>query len=1078
MLVYDGFDPSNEGLREALTSTGNGYFCIRGAAEWEDPGDVHYPGTYAHGVYNRESTIVGGRPVPNEDLVNLPRCLSLKLCIEDEDPIRLSNVELLFYRHTYDVRYALVVRELRFRDRAGRETALWSRRFVSMGRMHLGALEWEIVAENWSGRAKVLSILDGRVVNRGVPRYHQLWGRHLDPEGPRTYGDDVIALKVRTRQSRIEIAEAARTRMYRGAHELDVARSVDQMQDYVQQSLEFEIEQDAPVRIEKVVSLYTSRDRAINEPMANAGKSVHRYPAFAEALEGHVHTWDELWEVCDVRLPRETRVQFLLRLHISHLLQVCSRLTPHHDAGAPARGLNGEAYRGHVFWDELYVYPFLNFRLPEITRGLLMYRYRRIGEARASAQRAGYLGAMYPWQSGSDGEEETQLIHINPLSGTWDPDFSHNQRHVNAAIFYNIWHYYQTTHDVDFLRDHGAEMMLEIARFWSSIAHFNPDRDRWEIHGVMGPDEFHEKYPEADEGGLRNNAYTNVMVAWICETAQEVLDLLPKSRRDVLRVRIGLQDDEIRRWEEISRKMFVPFHLDGIISQFEGYEELEELDWDGYRSKYPNIQRLDRILRAEGDSPDRYSLSKQADTVMLFFLFSHEELSRLFARLGYELTEETARRTIDYYERRTSHGSTLSFVTHAGVLARMDPESSWERFLVALESDVGDVQGGTTQEGIHLGVMAGTLDLLQRAYLGTEIRDDVLTFDPVMIDRLDGLHLAMQFRRAHITVSLSGRTLTVAALADRYRATIKVGVGDSVHELRGGDSVSFPVGGAAPTTDPSALPTPARPRFDGAIFDIDGVLVDSPHEQAWRDTLRELMETGWADIRPQTTWAPERFTSHVYQEVVAGKPRISGARAALDYFGLPENNALVEEYAERKQRMVVGLIEAGQFTAFPDALRLLLAVHAAGIRVATASSSKNTGLMLSRVRLDTFADEQGLDFDFIRTGQTILDVVDVDTSGRSFKQGKPHPEIFLTAARELGLSPESCFVVEDAVSGITAAKAGGMDALGIARADDSQLLSGAGADLVVTTLDDVDRDALLHGRLMRAGASGSVRDGP
>jgi trehalose/maltose hydrolase-like predicted phosphorylase len=821
VLVYDGFDPSSEGLREALTSTGNGYFCIRGAVEWEDADDVHYPGTYAHGVYNRESTIVGGRPVPNEDLVNLPRCLSLRLCIEDEDPIRLSNVELLSYRHTYDVRYALVTRELRFRDRAGRETSLRSRRFVSMGRMHLGALEWEIVAANWSGRVKVLSVLDGRVLNRGVPRYHPLWGRHLDPEGPRTYGDDVIALKVRTRQSRIEIAEAARTRVYRSppappagapAHpqQVKVKRSIDQMQDYIQQNLEFDLAQSEPVRVEKMVSLYTSRDRAINEPMTNAEKSVHRYPAFGDALEGHMHTWDELWEVCDVRLPRDQRVQFLLRLHISHLLQVCSRLTPHHDAGVPARGLNGEAYRGHVFWDELYVYPFLNFRLPEVTRGLLMYRYRRIGEARASAQQAGYRGAMYPWQSGSDGEEETQLIHINPLSGKWDPDFSRNQRHVNAAIFYNIWHYYQTTHDVDFLRDHGAEMMLEIARFWSSIAHFNRDRDRWEVHGVMGPDEFHEKYPDADEGGLRNNAYTNVMVAWICETAQEVLELLPKSRRDVLRVRIGLEDEEIQRWGEISRKMFVPFQANGIISQFEGYEELEELDWDGYRSRYPNIQRLDRILRAEGDSPDRYSLSKQADTVMLFFLFSYDELSRLFAQLGYELTQDTARRTIDYYERRTSHGSTLSFVTHAGVLARMDADSSWQRFRVALESDIGDVQGGTTQEGIHLGVMAGTLDLVQRAYLGTEIRDDVLTFDPVMLDRLDGLQLAMQFRRAHITVSLDGPRLTVTALADGYRATIKVGVGDVVRELRGGDSVAFLVGGAGAPTRVSRGSRPAK----------------------------------------------------------------------------------------------------------------------------------------------------------------------------------------------------------------------------------------------------------------------------
>jgi trehalose/maltose hydrolase-like predicted phosphorylase/beta-phosphoglucomutase-like phosphatase (HAD superfamily) len=1074
MLVYDGFDPSQEGLREALTSTGNGYFCIRGAAEWEDADNVHYPGTYAHGVYNRESTIVGGRPVPNEDLVNLPRGLSLKLVIEEEDPIRLSNVELLSYRHTYDVRYALATRELRFRDRAGRETRLRSRRFVSMGRMHLGALEWEIVAENWSGRAKVLSVLDGRVLNRGVARYHQLWGRHLDSEGPRTYGTDVISLRVRTRQSRIEIAEAARTRVYRGDQELEVARGVNQMQDYIQQSLEFELEQNAPVRVEKIVGLYTSRDRAIAEPMANAGKSVQRYPGFAEAFEGHVHTWDELWEVCDVRLPKEPRVQFLLRLHISHLLQTCSRLTPHHDAGVPARGLNGEAYRGHVFWDELYVYPFLNFRLPEITRGLLMYRYRRIGEARASAQEAGYRGAMYPWQSGSDGEEETQLIHINPLSGRWDPDFSRNQRHVNAAIFYNIWHYYQVTHDVDFLRDHGAEMMLEIARFWSSIAHFNPDRDRWEIHGVMGPDEFHEKYPDADEGGLRNNAYTNVMVAWICETAQQVLDLLPKTRRDVLRVRIGLQEDEIRRWQEISRKMFVPFHGDRIVSQFEGYEELEELDWDGYRSKYPNIQRLDRILRAEGDSPDRYGLSKQADTVMLFFLFSQEELSRLFAQLGYELSEETARRTIDYYERRTSHGSTLSFVTHAGVLARIDPESSWQRFLVALESDIGDIQGGTTQEGIHLGVMAGTLDLVQRAYLGTEIRDDVLTFDPVMIDRLDGLHLAMQFRRAHITVSLSGAKLTVTALADGYRATLKVGVGDAVHELRGGDTVTFTVGRAAPSGEPRLKHTSPQSRFGGAIFDIDGVLVDSPHELAWRETLRELMETSWSHIRPQTTWTPDGFTPHVYQEFVAGKPRMSGARAALEYFGLHDDE-LTEEYAVRKQEMVVRLIEAGQFTAFPDAMRLLLDVHAAGIPVATASSSKNTGLMLSRVRLDTFATEHDLDLDFIQPGQTLLDLIDVDTSGRSFKHGKPHPEIFLTASHELGVPAEACLVVEDAVSGINAAKAARMAALGIARVDDSRLLSEAGADLVVTTLDDVDRAPLREGRLSRVRPPASAQ---
>jgi trehalose/maltose hydrolase-like predicted phosphorylase/beta-phosphoglucomutase-like phosphatase (HAD superfamily) len=1072
-LVYDGFAPEDEGLREALTSTGNGYFCNRGCAEWEEAGDVHYPGTYAHGVYNRESTIMGAHLVPNEDLVNLPRPLWMKLSLEGEEPIRLANVELLAYRHAYDVRYALLTRELRFRDRAGREMSLRSRRFVSMGRMHLAALEWTLVAENWSGRIELTPALDGRVLNRGVARYQQLWGRHLDPQGPRIHVPDVIALKVRTRQSRIEIAVAARTRVYRGEDELAVERHTHQMEDYVQQTLCFEVRRGEPVRVEKMVALYTSRDRGINEPLLNAGKSAIRYPSFREAFDGHQHAWRELWEVCDIRLPREPRVQFLLRLHISHLLQTCSRLTPHHDAGVPARGLNGEAYRGHVFWDELYVYPFLNYRLPEITRGLLLYRYRRIGEARAIAEQAGFRGAMYPWQSGSDGEEETQVVHINPLTGRWERDLSHNQRHVNAAIFYNVWHYYQVSHDIEFLREHGAEMMLEIARFWSSIARYNPERDRFEIHGVMGPDEFHEKYRDATEGGLRNNAYTNVMVAWICRTAREALELLPASRREVLRARTGLTDAELGRWQEMAHKMFVPFHADGIISQFEGYEELEELDWERYRERYGNIQRLDRILRAEGDSPDRYKVSKQADTVMLFYLFSQRELEQLFGDLGYEYSRQTERKTIEYYDQRTSHGSTLSHVTHARVLAEIDPESSWQRFRLALESDIDDIQGGTTKEGIHLGVMAGTLDLLQRAYLGTEIVDGVVHFKPTAIDRLDGLRLPLQVRRTPIVVSIDGSRLTISVLAEGYTRPITVHVHGVARELGADQSTTFEL--SSPTSARSRTESRPSGRFKGAIFDVDGVLVDSPHEMAWRETLRELMETDWSTLRPKTRWAPERFTPQVYQEVVAGKPRRSGALAALEYFAVPDAGDLVDEYAERKQAKVIALIEAGQFRPFPDGVRLLLDVRAAGIRLAAASSSKNADLMLARVRLDTLADEHGVADESIEPGQTLLELIDADISGRDLTRGKPDPEIFLTACHELGLAPEACFVVEDAPAGVTAAKAGRMAALGIARAGDSQLLHRAGADLVVTTLDDVDRAGLSDGRLMRAGVPASRR---
>ncbi len=789
-IAYDAYEPSDEGVREALTSTGNGYFCTRGLAEWEQADGIHYPGTYVHGGYNRETTIMGGIPVLNEDLVNLPNWTVLKLRIEGEEVLRFDEFELLSYRHEYDIRKAVVARELRFRDKHGRETTLRSRRFISMARAHQAAIEWTLTPENWSGRLDIVSALDARIENEGVARYAQLEGRHLQPTFPRTFGSEVIALMARTRQSRIYVAQAARTRVFSGLRPVEVQRDLHQVEDYIQHVLSFEAREGASMRVEKVVAFYTSRDRAISEPLGSAGRSVSGYPPFAGALRDHRQAWDDLWEMCDLALPRDARVQLLLRLHIAHVLQVCSPHTSELDAGVLARGLNGEAYRGHVFWDELYVFPYLRTRLPRVARALLRYRARRLEEARRAAHAAGYRGAMYPWQSGSDGQEETQRVHLNPLSERWEPDLSHNQRHVNAAIFYNVWRYYQTTGDAEFMVDHGAEMMLEIARFWASIATYNAQRDRYEIRGVMGPDEFHERYPGAADGGLRNNAYTNVMVAWLCDVAQKVLDLLPARAGDALRAKIGLTDEEIIGWERMSRRMFVPFHGDGIISQFEGYEQLAELDWDAYRERYGDgVQRLDRILRAEGDDPNRYKVAKQADTVMLFYLLGQDELAEVFGRLGYVLESDATRRNVEYYDRRTSHGSTLSFVTHAALLAAFDPDSSWQRFLVALESDVGDVQGGTTQEGIHLGVMAGTLDLIQRVYLGAEIRGDVLSFSPRLIDRLDGLSFRMEVRGTPIHVSLAGRQLSVASEGLGQR--IEVAVGRETRDLSPGGSCTF-----------------------------------------------------------------------------------------------------------------------------------------------------------------------------------------------------------------------------------------------------------------------------------------------
>ncbi|HSJ49990.1 MAG TPA: glycosyl hydrolase family 65 protein, partial [Actinomycetota bacterium] len=455
----------------------------------------------------------------------------------------------------------------------------------------------------------------------------------------------------------------------------------------------------------------------------------------------------------------------------------------------------------HIFWDELFIFPLLNLRLPAITRALLSYRFRRLRRAQQLAREQGYAGAMYPWQSGSDGREESQAYHLNPKSGRWLPDHSRLQRHINLAVAYNVWQYVQVTGDEEFLRFRGVLMLVEIARFWSSTTTYNRLLGRYEICGVMGPDEYHDAYPDREEPGLDNNAYTNVMVVWLFTRLLDLLERLPEHHRRELWETLGLSREELDRWEDVSRKMVVPFH-DGVISQFDGYGDLLEFDWDGYRKRYGDIHRLDRILESEGDTANRYKLSKQADVLMLFYLLSADELRELFERLGYELPPEMITRTIDYYLSRTAHGSTLSRVVHSWVVARSDRERSYELFTEALESDVADVQGGTTQEGIHLGAMAGSVDLVQRGYTGLEARGEVLRFNPAIPPEFGALEFELHYRGHRLEVRITPERLRVSTIPTDL-APIQVAYQDDVIDLPPGATVEWELG-----TDTPAVQAP------------------------------------------------------------------------------------------------------------------------------------------------------------------------------------------------------------------------------------------------------------------------------
>ncbi|MDT7649173.1 MAG: hypothetical protein QOI36_579 [Pseudonocardiales bacterium] len=785
-LVYDSFDPARQGLREALLALGNGYMVTRGALPESAADDVHYPGTYVAGLYDRAETEVAGRMVENEDLVNAPNWLPLRFRIEGGDWFDARRADVVEHRFELDIRRGVLTRDMTWQDAEGRRTSMTQRRFVSMKDEHFAGLETTFRAENWSGRLEVSSGLDGRVVNAGVKRYRDLNGRHLQVLGQGEVDRETIDLQVETLQSHVRVAVAARTRVLRDGQRQDVDRRLVEEPGYVAHDLGLELEEGRPATVDKIVALYTSRDRGISESRDDARLAAAAAEDFSALLARHEGAWNSLWNRFDLELDSANEwTETVLHLHIFHLLQTISPHTQHLDVGVPARGWTGEAYRGHVFWDELFIFPFFNFERPSLAAALLQYRYERLDTARAAARAEGYDGALFPWQSGATGREETQKVHLNPKSGRWLPDHSHNQRHVNIAIAYNVWQHYMVTGSTGFLRFTGAELLIEIARFWASIATYNADEDRYEIHGVVGPDEYHEAYPDSDEPGLRNNTYTNVMAVWVLQRALEAMDVLPPHYREELAGELSIRDEELERWQDITRKMKVVFQADGILTQFEGYEELPEFDWEGYRERYGNIQRLDRLLEAEGDSTNRYKLAKQADVLMLLFLLSRDELRGLLHHLGYEVSAEQLARTVQYHLDRTSHGSTLSGVVTAWVMARYQPEEAWRFLQHALESDVADVQGGTTAEGIHLGAMAGTVDIVLRCLTGMRALGPVLRFDPALPPEVKQLRFSVHYRGQRVDVDLA---------EDRIRLSVRPGGATPVHLLVQGQAVELAPG--------------------------------------------------------------------------------------------------------------------------------------------------------------------------------------------------------------------------------------------------------------------------------------------
>ena len=774
-INYFDYNPKKEKSRESLLTIGNGYFGTRGALEECKASKNNYPGTYIAGVFNRLKSSLGDTEIENEDFVNCQNWLPITFSINNKDWVNINKVKILDIKRSLDLSCGLLKKTLIIKNTDGKIIRIISRRFASMDDPHLAAIEYSIQPINYSGLITIKTEIDGAIINSGVERYKQLNQKHLKvidsgEEKNKQY------LFVKTTQSNIKIATASKILISKNNKQIDaVFTSEFRKSQAITKFLTF-LQKDDTLKIEKIVSIYTSKDKNILNPLNSARQKVRNIFTFKELLKRSKTKWEKIWEKIDIKIEGDRIAQKLLRIHAYHLMITASDHNINIDAGIPARGLHGEAYRGHIFWDELFILPFYDIHFKDTAKSVLQYRFRRLDEARKYAKEYGFEGAMFPWQSGSSGREETQILHLNPLTGKWGNDYSSLQRHVSLAIAFNIWQYFNITGDKKFIEEQGLEMFLEICRFWASKCDFNEKTGKYSISKVMGPDEFHEKYKNSKEGGLKDNTYTNLMVAWLFRKAFYLFENLDKKSVKELSQKIDLKKDETEKWKDIQKKLNIVISEDGIFAQYDGYFDLKELDWETYKKKYDDIYRMDRILKTERKSCDDYKVAKQADTLMIFYVLEKDEIDEILKNLAYKLPDDYLQKNLNYYLQRTSHGSTLSSVVHAHLANTTgDKKLSWELYKNALTSDFIDVQGGTTGEGIHTGVMSGTILIAMMSFAGLDLKTSKIKLNPNLPEYWRKISFNFNFVDDNYECEISGNEIRMKINSDKKEVEIEIG---------------------------------------------------------------------------------------------------------------------------------------------------------------------------------------------------------------------------------------------------------------------------------------------------------------
>lgn len=774
-LEYYGYTPGKDEYSvESLLTVGNGFIGLRGTTPEMEISDANYPGLYLASLYNTAESEVSDRTITNEDFVNAPNLQKIYLVIDNEK-IDIAQNTLLSFKRQLNLKTGLFTSFAEIETQTKKQLRIETQKIANMENSHHYSILYRFTPLNFTGEIDVISEADGSVYNYNVARYRSLTNKHLTIQTTEYFKSKALLI-ARTNQSDITVCQASQ--LFSDDFSLETLKS-EKTAEKVIQKLTISAEKNRTYTLEKSVTVAKYQ---MGEQTTTSKLALLSLPRFKEMYAESKEAWRKLWENAAITIDGDLMSQKMLNLHTYHLLVSAAPNAYEQslDASITARGLHGEAYRGHIFWDELFILPFYILHFPKTAREILLYRYQRLTAAKKAAKEAGYQGAMFPWQSGLDGTEQSQELHLNPISGEWKEDHSRLQRHVSLAIAYNVWQYWHNVRDRSFMEQYGLELILEIAHFWQSAATLDSLTGRYSIEGVMGPDEFHESYPNSQKGGLKNNAYTNMMVVWLFEEVEKLRNQLSPEIFQSVAAKVQLSEDNFSQMTDIRKNLCLEINPEGIIAQFEGYFDLKDLDWDHYREKYGNIYRMDRILNAEGKSADAYKVAKQADSLMIFYNFSTAQVHQILDDLTYRLPEDYVEKNLHYYLARTSHGSTLSRVVHAQLAAMVDQQDlAWSLYQEALYSDYRDIQGGTTAEGIHAGVMAATLYIPLTTFAGIDFREDVMRIDPNLPKQWQNIQFNIQVRGINYHFNVTHETLTV--VADQNTTIILSG---ATHELK------------------------------------------------------------------------------------------------------------------------------------------------------------------------------------------------------------------------------------------------------------------------------------------------------